>query len=254
MLDKFLEEFGTVSVAEADGETLDGASPTKRGMSEPTQKSPKKARVQTKTTLLSEVPDTTVLVRIPLTQKGQNGVEMKVLVGNLIFLINETEMEVLLPSGSVVAGFGKGKFQVDVNEAGPKNKLFELKDCQTEVYHNNKVQLLLDVVNDRRKQEPSCKVAYHELTAEETGEPGAFTLNLKHRVHFVPAKLGDDDAKALNQMSVGAALPMDIWDKSEVCLTKWATKWAVNGLTPVRPLVFLGAPVSLGAGRAIQLA
>ena len=77
---------------------------------------------------------------------------------------------------------------------------------------------------------------------------------MKHRVHFVPAKLGDDDAKAVNQMSVGAALPMDIWDKSEVCSTKWATKWAVNGLTPVRPLVFLDAPISLGAGRAIRLA
>ena len=123
-----------------------------------------------------------------------------------------------------------------------------------EVYLDNKVQLLIDVVNERRKVEPSCKVAYHDMGMDNDDMPGSFTLTLKHRIYFVPlAQTEDDEQGRLNQMSVGASVPRSTWENSKLCSIKWAAKWAVNGLTPVRPLVVTNNELSLGAGRAIAI-
>ena len=114
---------------------------------------------------------------------------------------------------------------------------------------------LLDVVNEKRKEDPNAKVAYHELETDPTGlEAGSFKVNLKHRVYFVPlaaAEEGNDDGSKMSQMSFGCTVPKSVWCESQVAQVIWATKWSLNGLTPVRPLVVSTEDISLAPGKAI---
>ena len=149
---------------------------------------------------------------------------------------------------------GKEKFKVDASEDRSKIHVFELQDLQAGIYVHNKVQTLLEAVNGRHGQEPTCNIAYHDMQADDGNEPGAFSLIFKHRVFFVPSAVADgpNEDDKINQMSVAGGFPVDRWS-SELVSVLWATKWAVNGLTPVRPLVILNSEVSLGADRAVRL-
>ena len=253
-MDGFHEEFGShTPMAASEG------SPTKRAgndlTSNPGMPPAKRPRKLTSTIPMQDLPALTEMTTVPLMQKGQTGVQLRVFVGNKVYLLNTSSAEVMLPQGSVIAGFGKGKFKIDATEAADKIHLFQLEGSQEEVYHNNKTQRLLDTVNDRRKQEPNCKIAYHDMVVDENSDPGAFVLNIKHKIFFVPgvASEGDEEGGKLSQMSLAASVPQSVWSNCEICSIKWATKWAINGLTPIRPLVILDGDLQLGAGRAIAV-
>ena len=59
---------------------------------------------------------------------------------------------------------------------------------------------------------------------------------------------------SVNQMSLGAALPLSVW---HACVPGvrivWQARWAPAGLMPVRPVVALVAAVTIPPKKALKL-
>ena len=93
------------------------------------------------------------------------------------------------------------------------------------------------------------------MADDPEGEPGSFTLSVKHKVYFVPNKKDEAAEEGdIAQLGLGAHLPRSVWESSKVGSIVWCVKWAVNGLTPIRPIFCLTDPVVVGAARAMRLA
>ena len=243
-LDTFHDEFGVVAAPVAEE--------NKRKRDEPD--TPRKSRkVNPDSIRLTEnLPALTELAAVPLNQKGQQGLTMKLHTGNTIWLVNDSKGEICLPEGALLAGFGKGRFKLDVEDnIIDKAYLFDIGSQDTLVWHGNKLQTVLEVVLERRKTDPNCGVAYHELTEASSGSVGSFSLTRKHNVYFLPEP---GSAEKPSQMSVATMIPKEKWTGADYCDIVWATKWAVNGLTPVRPIVLMTAAANIGTGRTLLIA
>ena len=129
-----------------------------------------------------------------------------------------------------------------------------LTDHHTAVWHNNKMQTVRDVVLERRKTEPNCKVAYHEMHEADDSAPGSFTLEQKYQVYFIPDPTTPVEKEQPVQMSAGMLVPKEAWASSSSCDIVWGTKWAINGLTPVRPLVVMKVDAKILPGRVLVIA
>ena len=76
--------------------------------------------------------------------------------------------------------------------------LVHLKDADSHVTHEGKLNKLLDVVAAQRHKQPDARVAYHTLKdSPQPGRPSWFALNLKFQVYFrtenVPSKAAEDN-------------------------------------------------------------
>ena len=77
----------------------------------------------------------------------------------------------------------------------------------------------------------------------------------ENRIYFVPLVLTKKESEeAMTQMSCGSSVPVATWNNSNIVSVVWCVKWAVTGLTPVRPLVVTRAEIQLEPGRAIKIA
>ena len=126
----FHNEFG---VHTAMGEEPAG-TPTKRAGNQEGTPDPKRLRVtQGIPTGLTE------LASIAMVQKGQPGLMIKMFLGNVGYVVNPTGNELMLPVGSVLLGFGRGKFKIDAAEDATRTHLFQVERSSDLVLHNNKV-------------------------------------------------------------------------------------------------------------------
>ena len=80
------------------------------------------------------------LLEVPMLNAKGTGVSLHLKTGNRVFIMNRSEAEVCLPRGSVVAGFGRGKFK----RVGPKETSdnakevpYRLEGPDTEVVGHN---------------------------------------------------------------------------------------------------------------------
>ena len=185
---------------------------------------------------------------------------------NKVYIANPTSDTVACPFGCLVAGFGKGKWEVDNEKTdgqagdGEENLHvpYNLKDHAEFVIMYSKMTTLLDVVNIRRESVPDVKIAYHDIEPEAAGPPGAFKLTCTNKIKFVPQAKEQDVDKANNkppamlQTTAGTMLPLEAWN-TETAYVCWSVKWGINGLMPVRPQVVLRMPLELTAGMAVLL-
>jgi len=130
--------------------------------------------------------------------------------------------------------------------------MFHIKSDQDYIYHQNELVTVRDVIGERRKVDPDCKLTYHNFADKTEGETGEVEITLKHKVYFMTKKDASESEKKKSQVNLAAFLPLDIWasESCKVAKIMWATKWATQGLAPVRPLVILTEDVVLGPGRA----
>eukprot|EP00959_Pyramimonas_sp_CCMP1952_P241303 5043411-Pyramimonas_sp.AAC.1 len=76
---------------------------------------------------ISDMPTGTELTSLEMTQKNQQGLTLKVLVQHQVYVVNGTEGDICMQESSVLAGFGKGGFKVDLPEDDKvKSYLFQL--------------------------------------------------------------------------------------------------------------------------------
>lgn len=185
------------------------------------------------------------------------------------YLHNSSDAEVTLPKGTFLLGFGKGKFKM----AGQHDKeinvdtmpLYHLCTSSDIVSYGKETQMLKCVVDARRKDDPLAKVAYHHMEDidGEEHELGAFKLTLVNKVYFaaegvmMPHENGGEESAVdqknkLSYSTAGCLVHMKFW-KTPATEVIFQTKWAVNGLTPVRPQVVTSVEIVIPPGKCVEL-
>ena len=97
---------------------------------------------------VGDMPQDAELMKVSLTAKGQTGLAIKVLVGNQVWLINESEQDLSLPEGSLMVGFSPGKFKIDAPMDEAHIYQYELCSANTEVVFSNKLTTVMEVVKE----------------------------------------------------------------------------------------------------------
>ena len=119
-------------------------------------------------------------------------------INRRIFIKNSSGQEQKLPSGTVIAGWFKGKFwhyrrdgssgqahakkskksaEEEITETTDADVLFSLKDASSVVAVNGKAITLAELFAERRKTHPDAAVQYHKLQDKPPpGAPGWFEL------------------------------------------------------------------------------
>lgn len=160
-------------------------------------------------------------------------------------------------SGHVLLAFGKTTWKAlkdDGSNLQAHELLYSLSDSATLVLHNNQLVTLLEVVEERRRSNPNCKVAYHKLVEQHDRGPGAFTLEVTSKVvACYTAVDGGDEKKNITQQNAAACLANNFWENVEHVGLVWTVKWAAQGLMPVRPTVVCLSACELPPGKALAL-
>lgn len=130
ILDAVHEEFGPqppAAAAATEGTAENGEDSRKRkNTATPSPPSVvKKVKVdRSKISPIDEIGAEQKLLEVPMLNAKGTGVSLHVKTGNRVFILNRSENEVCLPRGSVVAGFGRGKFK----RVGAKDPADNAKD------------------------------------------------------------------------------------------------------------------------------
>ena len=155
------------------------------------------------------------LLSVAMTQRGQAHLTLKMFVGKSFYIINDGDAQQNLPRGSVVAGFGKGKFKTAEDTTGPSKALrFSLPNSEALVLQGVTLKTVGAMVAARKAADPSAKVAYHEMDSVPE-KVGAFKLTTKTPIDFAWA---DDNGKD-QQLSVACFIPQDVYQQVE--FTGW---------------------------------
>ena len=119
-----------------------------------------------------------------------------------LYLVNLKELECMVPAHFYLCGFGKGAYKrLQTDEPVPEKAiLFELKDQDTWVVHNNCIVKLSDVLLPERQKKPAASPCYHTVKMDPT-DPSKFTLQVTIRVAFVPVDDGHAGAPSANNIA-----------------------------------------------------
>ena len=61
------------------------------------------------------------------------------------------------------------------------------------------------------------------------------------------------EQKKVNQTMAALTVPRLSWESLKMCKITWMVKWAVNGLTPIRPVINWSSDFEIKAGEAVVL-
>ena len=197
------------------------------------------------------LPSEGLLTSIKLTQKNQQGLELKIFTADKVYVVNTSDHEIELKTGNIIASFGKGKWKTKGDEGEPAVKGrcidYVLKGADDFIYYDGMLQQLRPVVMQKKSLEPDAKLAYHDMQ-ETAGAPGDFKVSVKNTIQFVAT---EENPKTVQ--SNAALFATDAVWKQDVCSVIWAVKWCAQGLSPIRPLVVLLQDIYLKPGTALQI-
>lgn len=201
--------------------------------------------------------------------KGKGKASVVITLGSRIWLVNRSDKLVTLDKNTVVAGFYKGKWwhkkPTDSQEPASSDILFSLQDADSLVQIQARAHTLGACVQERRKVQPDCTVAYHDLVDSPLpNNPTFFKCKLNHSIYWgvlpIPAEskacTKDEDGKfsvpSHHLAGVVDTQRWDGWASKLVWSCKWATT-AAKGLQPCRPMIILTRPVTMPAKTALEL-
>ena len=187
----------------------------------------------------------------------QTALQVKVFVGNKVYVANTGDTDVSIPVGTFLCGYGKGKF--DRNTKGNFNPdchlMFKIKTCDDFVF-TSKMVTVKEVVAEQRAKNPEAKIAYHSMCDIASTDKDAFGVKQEHKIFFIPAFCSDEERgqnQQISQINLAGKLPANTFESSHCVVQAWAVKWGPLGLIPVRPLVLFKQWCDIPAGKALSL-
>ena len=129
---------------------------------------------------------------------------------------------------------------------------YVLADSKQEVLTGQDLTTLLDIVLQKQKTTPDCRVAYFDIVPSGDGPTGSFGLVSTSNIVFVPVAAKDATTGHL-QTRVGAQIPMTVWHSMNYAKVVWTVKWGQNGLAPVRPQIVMHTNMTLKPGHCVLL-
>ena len=198
------------------------------------------------------------LLEVPFLK--QTTLQVKVFVGNKVYVANTGDADVSIPVGTFLCGYGRGKF--DRNTKGNFNPdchlMFKIKTCDDllQLSLQTKMVTVKEVVAEQRAKNPEAKIAYHSMFDIPSTDKDAFGVKLEHEVFFIPAFTSGEEggqSQSITQNTLAGKLPANIFEKSHCVVATWSVKWSPLVLGPVRPLVLFKHSCDLPAGKAPSL-
>ena len=157
----------------------------------------KRRRLDMKKVDQSKIVDIQSLPANPLLEAPflkQTALQVKVFVGNKVYVANTGDADVSIPVGTFLCGYGRGKF--DRNSKGNFNPdchhMFKIKTCDDLVY-TSKMVTVKEVLAEQRANNPEAKIAYHSMFDIASTDKDAFGVKLEHEVFFIPAFTSGED-------------------------------------------------------------
>lgn len=115
---------------------------------------------------------------------------------------------------------------------------------------------LHQALEDMKKTKPEkALLRYHILKDNPQGchGPGDFDIELKHEVGWRAERATvEGDTKKQNPATLAALVPADAWDLNAVQIL-WTSRWAKQGLTGIKPMVWLKGSVVIPPEHYVQL-
>ena len=208
----------------------------------------------------SKVVDIKSLPANPLQEvlfQKQPTLQVKVSVGNKVYVANTGDKDVTIPVGTFLCGYGKGRFSANNNGSfNPDcHHMYNIKTCDDFVF-TSKFTTVKEVVAEQRFNNPEAKIAYHSMFDIASKDKDAFGVKQDHEIFFIPAFTSDEEggqSQSITQNTLAGKLPANIFEKSHCVVATWSVKWSPQGLGPVRPLVLFKQSCDLPAGKAVSL-
>lgn len=195
--------------------------------------------------------------------------QLVIAVGKRIFICNRNTTDPLQCSTAThIAGYYRGKW-IMLKEKGsaddgprPSDVVFHVKDADSLVFLDGKLQTLAEVVAAKRAVSPlEVKILYHGLKEKPRSDNAKwFETELKFQTLFrpesAPVKEEQKDKNSveanLPYTSLAGCLDPGHWE-TKLCKVVWCVKWTDRGLSPVRPLVMLTRNFQVPPGHAVEL-
>ena len=187
----------------------------------------------------------------------QPELQIKVFVGNKVYVVNTGDKDVTIPFGTFLCGYGKGVFARNTNGSfNPDcHHMFNIKTCNDFVF-TSKMARVVEVVANQRSSNPEAKIAYHSMFDIASKDKDAFGIKQEHKIYFIPAFSSEDEGaqkQQISQATLAGKLPANTFEGSHCVVATWAVKWCPQGLSPVRPMVLFTQSCDLPAGKALSL-
>ena len=263
------QEFGCQEEEKEEKGLEEGQDPEARGEDPQPEGDPpsgviprqrKRRRLAAKKVDQSKIVDIQSLPANPLLEAPflkQTALQVKVFVGNKVYVANTGETDVSIPVGTFLCGYGKGKF--DRNTKGNFNPdchlMFKIKTCDDFVF-TSKMVTVKEVVAEQRAKNPEAKIAYHSMCDIASTDKDAFGVKQEHEIFFIPAFTSDEEGgqnQRITQGTLAGKLPANTFESSHCVVATWFVKWCPWGLRPSRPLVLFKQSCDLPAGKAVSL-
>ena len=223
----------------------------------------KRRRLDMKKVDQSKIVDIKSLPANPLLEAPflkQTALQVKVFVGNKVYVANTGDADVSIPVGTFLCGYGRGKF--DRNTKGNLNPdchhMFKIKTCDDllQLSLQTKMVTVKEVVAEQRAKNPEAKIAYHSMFDIASTDKDAFGVKQEHEIFFIPAFASEEEGgqnQPITQGTLAGKLPANTFESSHCVVQTWVVKWGPQGLGPVRPLVLFKQSCDLPAGKALSL-
>ena len=192
----------------------------------------KRRRLDMKKVDQSKIVDIQSLPANPLLEAPflkQTALQVKVFVGNKVYVANTGDADVSIPVGTFLCGYGIGKF--DRNTKGNYNPdchlMFKIKTCDDFVF-TSKMATVKEVVAEQRAKNPEAKIAYHSMCDIASTDKDAFGVKQEHEIFFIPAFTSGEEggqSQSITQNTLAGKLPANTFESSHCGVATWAVKW-----------------------------
>ena len=199
------------------------------------------------------------MTKLLLQVKGVNklkGLTWQIFPDNRIILLNTTAADIAVTG--VLTSWQKGKWW-QPKEVGEGFDLaldvvWKFTSSSEMVQVDNAAKTLHTVMEEMKVEKPEkALLRYHIMSANPNGPlgPGDFNLEVKHEVAWRAERAAVEGEKT-NPMTLASLIPVDAWDLSRVQIV-WTCRWAKQGLTGIKPSVWLRRSSVIPPQMAIQL-
>lgn len=213
---------------------------------------------------LAEIGSEHVLLETDMVNQKCKGLKLHIKLGQKIYIINASAAPCKLPSGYIVAGFGKGSYKQKMHGETAKDKEVSYAiGPNSLVLQGATLTNVKTMVNTKQQQDPRAQIAYYEISeAANTDDPEMFEMKNTVPLVFVPTgqlkaktETGEEGTEVLSADQVSAArlLPVAAWEQRSLCSLVWCVRWAPQGLMPVRPVVALHREVVIEPSHGVAL-
>ena len=169
----------------------------------------KRRRLDMKKVDQSKIVDIKSLPANPLQEvpfAKQPALQVKVFVGNKVYVANTGDKDVTIKVGTLLCGYGKGRFAR--NKHGSFNPdchhMYNIKTCDDFVFTTKMTTVKEVVAAEQRSGNLEAKIAFHSMfDLASKDKEDAFGVKQDHEIFFIPAFASEEEGGQNQRITQG---------------------------------------------------